>query len=294
LKAIIFGSNGQDGYYLGLLLKQSGIEVYGSSRSAGSYIGDVADYSFVSNLIKTIQPNYIFSFAANSTTKHIALFENHQTISTGTLNILESARLYCKDCKVFLSGSAMQFNNTGRPIDESTSFKASSPYSIARIQSVYSARYYREKFSMNVYVGYFFNHDSPLRSDRHINQKIVSAVKRIAKGSKEKIEIGDLSVRKEFGFAGDIVEAIWVLVNQNSIYEAVIGIGVDYSIQEWVEICFNEFDLNWCDYIVKNESFQPEYERLVSDPTLIKSLGWNYVIDIHKLAKFMINHPGNL
>ncbi|MDP3392405.1 GDP-mannose 4,6-dehydratase [Sediminibacterium sp.] len=290
MKAIIFGANGQDGYYLGLLLKESGIEVHETSRTAGRYIGDVADYSFVSSLIKTIQPSYIFSFAANSTTNHSALFENHQTISTGTWNILESVRLYCNDCKVFLSGSAMQFQNTGKPINESTSFEASSPYSVARIQSTYAARYYKDKFSMHVYVGYFFNHDSPLRSDRHINQKIVSAVKRIVRGSSEKIEIGDLSVRKEFAFAKDIVEGVWVLVNQEQVHEAVIGVGVDHSIQDWIEICFKTFGLNWRDHVVQNVSFKPEYKRLVSDPSLIRSLGWNSETDIFKLADLMIRY----
>ncbi|NCI48082.1 GDP-mannose 4,6-dehydratase [Sediminibacterium soli] len=289
MKAIIFGSNGQDGYYLGLLLRRSGIEVFESSRSSRSYIGNVSDYSFVSGLIQAIQPDYIFSFAANSTTKHDALFENHLTISTGTLNILESVRLYCINCKVFLSGSAMQFSNTGVPINESTPFDASSPYSVARIQSIYLARYYRNKFSMHVYVGYFFNHDSPFRSERHINQKIVSAVKRIAKGSKEKFEIGDLSVRKEFAFAGDIVEGVWILINQTEVYEAVIGTGVDYSIQRWIEICFGEFGLDWHDHVTRNPNFQPDYRRLVSDPTLINSLGWNYVTDIDKLAYLMIH-----
>lgn len=154
MKAIIFGSNGQDGHYLSLLLKEIGLKVYLNSRSNGDSVGDVTDYSFVSNLIDTHKPEYIFSFAANSTTSHTALFENHQTISTGTLNILESVRLYCKDSKVFLSGSALQFHNIGHPISETTPFEASSAYSVARIQSVYAARYYRDKFSMNIYVGY--------------------------------------------------------------------------------------------------------------------------------------------
>lgn len=291
MRAIIFGANGQDGYYLGSLLRNIGIEVYETSRTVGSYIGDVADYSFVSSLIKTIQPNYIFSFAANSTTNHTALFENHQTISTGTLNILESVRLYCRDCKVFLSGSAMQFYNIGKPINESTPFEASSPYSVARIQSTYAARYYKDKFSMHVYVGYFFNHDSPLRSERHINQKIVSAVKRIVRGSSEKIEIGDLSVRKEFAFARDIMEGVWILINQEQVYEAVIGVGIDHSIQEWIEICFKTFNLNWQDHVIQNVSFKPEYKRLVSNPSLIRSLGWNSETDIYKLADLMIHYP---
>jgi len=133
MKAIIFGINGQDGYYLTQLLTLNRVDVIGVSRSNAEFSGDVADYSFVESIIKHHRPHYIFHFAANSTTRHFALFDNHKAISTGTLNILECVRLYCPTAKVFLSGSAMQFKNEGVPIDEQTPFEASSPYSIARI-----------------------------------------------------------------------------------------------------------------------------------------------------------------
>lgn len=288
MKVIIFGSNGQDGYYLRLLLEKLGYEVYGVSRSNSDILGDVKDLNFVSNLIQKLNPNYIFSFAANSTTNHDVLFENHQTITTGTLNILESVRLHCIHCKVFLSGSALQFKNNGLAINENTPFEASSQYSLARINSVYASRYFRDRFAMKIYVGYFFNHDSPFRSERHVNQYIVSAACRIAKGSNEKFEIGDISVRKEFSFAGDIVEGIWNLVNQETIFEAIIGSGIDYSIQDWIEICFRYFNLNWKDHFNQNLNFKSEYKLLVSDPSLINSLGWNSRTDINSLADLMI------
>ncbi|MBM3453652.1 MAG: NAD-dependent epimerase/dehydratase family protein [Bacteroidetes bacterium] len=293
MKAIIFGSNGQDGYYLSKLLQKLGLEVFNISRSKGHIIGDVANFSFVSDIIKEKKPEYIFSFAANSTTNHNALFENHQTISTGTINILESVRIHSPDTRVFISGSAMQFKNIGQPINEITPFEASSPYSIARIQSVYAARYYKERFSMKIYIGYFFNHDSPLRSERHINQRIVSTARRINQGSKEKLLIGDLSVRKEFAFAGDIIKGVWTLVNQDNISEAVIGSGVDYSIQDWVEICFKEFNLNWEEHIVIDKTFNSEYSRLVSNPSIINGMNWKCLISINDLAKLMIQNPIN-
>ena len=232
MKALIFGISGQDGYFLTELLRKKNIQIIGVSRSYGDLIGYVGDYSFVESILKHHQPNYIFHFAANSTTNHSALFDNHNAISTGTLNILECVRLHCPTAKVFLSGSAMQFKNKGVPIDEQTPFEASSPYSIARIQSVYAGRYYRSAFGLLVYFGYFFNHDSPLRSEKHVNQKIVSSVKRIANGSTEKLELGNIDVKKEFNYAGDIVEAVWVLVNQDTVFEAIIGSGDAHSIQE--------------------------------------------------------------
>lgn len=178
MRALIFGINGQDGYYLNQLLIANNIEVIGVSNFIDKWIrGDVSIFEFVEELIIKHKPEYIFHFAANSTTHHSALFDNHNAISTGTLNILECVKNYSPRSKVFLSGSAMQFKNEGLPIDEKTPFAASSPYSVARIQSVYAGRYYRDTFGLQVYVGYFFNHDNPLRIERHVNQKIAAAVK---------------------------------------------------------------------------------------------------------------------
>jgi GDPmannose 4,6-dehydratase len=288
MKAIIFGANGQDGVLLSKFLKEKNIAVICVSRSSARFRGDVADYSFVEVLIKNHSPDYIFHFAANSSTRHEALFDNHRAISTGTLNILESARQHCPNTKVFLSGSAMQFRNDASPIDEHTPFEASSPYSIARIQSVYAGRYYRANFDMAVYCGYLFNHDSPLRPERHVNQKIVSAVKRIASGSNEKLELGNIDVEKEFNYAGDVVEAIWTLVNQNSVFEVVIGCGEAHSIREWLEYCFNKINKNWNNFVTVNPNYKPEYKILLSNPALIGSLGWHPKVSFTELADMML------
>jgi GDPmannose 4,6-dehydratase len=122
MKAIIFGVNGQDGKYLRMLLEKNNIQVIGFSRSAGGnwIVGDIGDLNSVESIIKEEQPNYIFHFSATSTTNHSALFENYNSISLGTLNVLECVRLYCPNAKVFLSGSAMQFRNDGIPINENT------------------------------------------------------------------------------------------------------------------------------------------------------------------------------
>jgi GDPmannose 4,6-dehydratase len=289
MKAIIFGVNGQDGYYLTELLKINKLEFIGVSRPEGKWIkGDVADFKFVEALVKKYQPDYTFHFAANSTTHHSALFDNHNAISTGTINILESVKRHCPNSKVFLSGSAMQFKNDGLPIDEKTPFQASSPYSIARIQSVYAGRYYRDTFGLQIYVGYFFNHDSPSRTERHVNMKIAKAVQRIAKGSNEKVELGNIDVQKEFNYAGDVVEAVWILLNQDIIFEAVIGSGKAYSIKDWVEYCFKRINKNWQEYIEIKQGFLSEYQTLVSNPRLIRSIGWQPKVDFHKLADLML------
>ena len=288
MNVLIFGDNGQDGYYLTNLLTKKKINVIGISRSGNCINGSVADYSFVESQIKQLQPDYIFHLAANSTTRHFALFENHETISTGTINILEAVRLHCPAAKVFLSGSAMQFVNNGLQINEQTPFEASSPYSVCRIQSVYASRYYRDKFGIRVYTGYFFNHDSPLRTEQHVNQKIIKAVQRIAKGSNELLELGNIDVQKEFGFAGDSVEAVWTLMNQENVFEAVIGTGKAYSIKDWVVSCFETAGKDWKNYVVINQDFVPEYNILLSDPSVIKGLGWQPKVDFENLVKLMM------
>lgn len=288
-RAIIFGSNGQDGFYLNQLLSNFEIEVINVSRTNTDIVGTVSDYNFVKKVIKSNFPDYIFHFAALSSTKHEFLFENHETISTGTLNVLENVKRFSPNSRVFISGSAMQFKNNGLPINEKTEFEASSPYSIARIQSVYASRYYSNNFGLKIFIGYLFNHDSPRRTEHHVNQKIVRTVQRIASGSNEKLILGNIDVQKEFNFAGDIVDAIWKLVNQDEITEAVIGSGKAYPIKDWVKYCFELKNLDWQKHILLQENYSPEYNLLVSDPEVIKNIGWMPQIDFYLLANMMMN-----
>jgi GDPmannose 4,6-dehydratase len=135
--AIIFGVNGQDGFYLSMLLQKMEFTVIGISRTASNT--DLTNFDSVVELVKKTTPDYIFHLAANSTTRHDALFENHATISTGTFNILEAVKIYSPQTKVFISGSGLQFVNTEKPIKESDIFEARDPYSVSRIHSVYAA-----------------------------------------------------------------------------------------------------------------------------------------------------------
>ena len=288
MKAVIFGANGQDGFYLRHLLQRNNVEALGVSRSGESPRGDVADWAFVENIIKDCAPDYIFHLAANSTTAHDAVFDNHRAIGTGTINILEAALRHSRKSKVFLSGSAVQFENDGAPIGENTPFAPLSPYAVSRIHSVYAARYYRSALNLKVYVGYFFNHDSPLRGEQHVNQKIAAAAKKIRAGGSEKLEIGDAAVKKEFNYAGDVVDAVWRLVNQDKVFEAVIGSGKAHSIENWLELCFARAGVNWRDYVIIKKNYAPEYRVLVSNPALIKSLGWQPKFGIADLAEMMM------
>ncbi len=288
MTAIIFGSNGQDGYYLSRLLLSQQCQVVSVSRSGDNLHTNISNYDEVADLLKQFKPDYIFHLAANSTTRHEAMFENHETISTGTLNILEAVKNHSPDTKVFISGSGLQFKNENRPIKETDEFEARDAYSVSRIQSVYAARYFRT-LGLKVYVGYFFNHDSPMRTERHMAKKIAATSARIAAGSKEKLEIGDLSVIKEWAFAGDIVKGIWRLVSQDSIFEANISSGLGYSILDWVKECFTIIGKNYMDFVVENPAFKAEYKQLVSDPALINSLGFKTEVTFEQLAQMMVN-----
>ncbi|GAA4463953.1 GDP-mannose 4,6-dehydratase [Nemorincola caseinilytica] len=285
--AVIFGANGQDGHYLHELLISEGIAVTGVSRSGPWLHMDIGKYADVEALVREKRPDIIFHLAANSTTRHDVLFENHETISTGTFNVLEAVKRHSPGTKVFLSGSGLQFHNAGRPIKETDPFEATSPYAVSRIQSVYAARYYRS-LGIQTYFGYFFNHDSPIRPERHMSNKIAAFARRIAAGSSETLEIGDMTVRKEWGFAGDIVRGIYTLVQQDDVYEATIGTGLAYSIEDWLNECFALIGRDWRQYVVHRPGFVPEYDILCSDPTTLRSLGWQPQVSFADLARMMV------
>jgi GDPmannose 4,6-dehydratase len=291
MKAIVFGANGQDGHYLVALLREQGVETLGVSRAGPWHRADLGDFAAVEALIRENQPDYVFHLAARSTTSHEALFENHQTIATGTINVLEAARRHCPKARIFITGSGVQFCNTGVPIDEDTAFEASSPYAVARIQSVYAARYYRS-LGLRTYVGYLFHHESPRRPPSHLSRLIALAAQRIGNGSDERLTIGDISVVKEWSFAGDIAAAIATLVRQDGVSEAVIGSGEGHSVEEWLERCFALAGKAWRDHVDLTPGFRPEYATLLSRPERMKSLGWAPRVDFGTLAGMMMSAGG--
>ena len=286
--AVIFGASGQDGIFMADLCRKKGIEVIAISRKANTnYSGSVADRDLVTTVIRQHTPAYIFHFAANSTTRHDALFENHETISTGTLNILEAVKTHSPKCKVLITGSGLQFVNTGNPITENDPFEATNAYAISRIQSVYAARYFRS-LGIKAYVAYLFHHESPYRHDNHLSKMITNKIEAILMGSSEKIIIGDINVRKEWAYAQDIVEGIFTLVNQEDKWEAVIGTGIAYSIGDFISTCMEVSGLKMDDHVIRQSGFKAEYLSLVSNPETIRSLGWNAKTDFSGLVRIML------
>ncbi|MBU7008558.1 GDP-mannose 4,6-dehydratase [Phosphitispora fastidiosa] len=287
MTALIFGAGGQDGFYLNRLCVEKGYRPVGISRSGDWLKGDVSNYSQVKDLIKSFRPKYIFHLAACSSTKHDALFDNHAAISTGTINILEAVYRHSRQTRVFITGSGLQFENTDKPISERNEFDPNSPYSVSRINSAYTARYFRS-LGIQTYIGYLFHHESPLRKIQFVSQKIVSAAKRIAQGSSDKLQIRSISVEKEWTFSGDVVRGMLTLMEQDQVYEAVIGSGKAYSIEKWLELCFGLIGRHWQDHVCIDEDYKPEYTRLVSDPSTMFSLGWSPKVGMEELARMMM------
>ncbi|MEA5553503.1 GDP-mannose 4,6-dehydratase [Anabaena cylindrica UHCC 0172] len=291
MKVIIFGASGQDGYYLSQLLAKDGIDFISVSRSQGiteNWVKcDVRDSLKTSELISAYCPNYIFHLAANSSTIHDHLIENYLTISGGSVAILEAAYKLNNDCRVFIAGSGLQFENENIPISETANFRCNTAYSMARIQSVYAARYFRS-IGLKAYVGYLFHHESSLRKPYYVSQKIVQAAKAIGAGEERIIDLGNIDIQKEWLFAKDVSEAILTLVNQDVVYEAAIGSGLAYSIRDWLDLCFRLIGKDWNPFVKFDPSLSSDYSRLVSDPKTIMSLSWRPKISFDMLAEIMM------
>ncbi len=293
MKALIFGSSGQDGHYLTRLLESRKIKVIGVSRSKAEVIGSVADRNLVERLVLDNKPDYIFHLAAVSVTHHDAVWTNHQAISIGTLNVLEACKVHSPRTRIFLSGSALQLRNIGEPISEDAGFVGDSSYAVHRIHSFYLGKYYREQFGLKVSFGYFFNHDSPLRDAKHVNQKIIFYLRDLQeKETSEKLRLGPIDVKKEFNFAGDLVEAAWLVVNQDVFYDVVLGCGKAYSIRDWLTYCFASIGEKWTDHVEWDANGRT-YDILISQPGRLRSLGWNPKVSFEGLADMMLGAPKN-
>lgn len=279
-QAIITGGNGQDGYYLAELLRHYQIEPVLVNRGSGIELGSA---QVVEGLVESVRPEFIFHLAANSTVDHMAASHNHDTISSGSLNILEAVKKHAPQCRVFLAGSAYQFLNNGNAIKETDPWDTRSVYCAARGYSNLLARAYRS-MGLSVYFGYFFHHDSPRRGMRHLSGQIANAAK-----SRIPISIGDVTVVKEWTWAGDSMEAVWSLVNQDAIWEANIGTGIGRTVAEFCDACYRCAGLHWRDYVFADENFKPHFRRLVCNPERIYSTGWRPRYDLEYLANAMVN-----
>lgn len=276
--ALICGVSGQDGSYLAELLLKKGYEVFGTSRDTqGSsfsnlqklgikerlrYISMVPeDFRSVLVALRKSNPDEIYYLAGQSSVglSFDQPAETIQSITLGTLNVLEACRMMDKKIKIYHAGSGECFGDThGEPANEKTPFYPMSPYAVAKTSAYWLVNNYRDAYDLFACTGILFNHESPLRPERFVTQKIVCAVKRIANGSKEKLNLGRLDIARDWGWAPEYVQAMWLMLQQDKPQDFVIATGTTITLEEFVKTAFEQAHLNWQDYVVQDPNlFRP-------------------------------------
>jgi GDPmannose 4,6-dehydratase len=273
-KALIIGVSGQDGAYLAKHLLAQGYEVAGTSRdhevSSFSNLSRLgikerirlqsmvtSDFRSVMTVLQRVEPDEIYNLAGQTSVGMSFDYpvETFDSILIGTMNLLECIRLMKKPVKFYNAGSSEVFGNTDRPADEETPFKPRSPYATAKAAAHYAVANYREAYGLFASTGILFNHESPLRPARFVTRKIVSTAARIAKGSSEKLVLGNLNVSRDWGWAPDYVEAMCKILQHPVAEDYVVATGVSNSLQRFVELVFQNLGLNWKEHTESSESF---------------------------------------
>jgi GDPmannose 4,6-dehydratase len=295
--AFICGINGQDGSYLAKFLIHKGYEVWGSSRDVqGNSLSNLVslgiqtkvnlvsmwpeDFRSVFIGLNKAQPQEIYYLAGQSSVG-LSFEQPAETIQSfvlGTLNILEACRLLNYPVRIYHAGSSECFGDVnGQAADEETPFHPRSPYAVAKASAHWLIDNYRDAYSLYACTGILFNHESPLRPARFVTKKIVNAAKRIAEGSKEKLKLGRLDIARDWGWAPEYVEAMWLMLQQEKAIDFVVATGQTNTLEDFVSEAFKIHHLNWTDHVIQDKELYRPSEILVSkaDPSKAERiLGW--------------------
>ena len=319
MKAFITGINGQDGSYLAEYLLDKGYEVHGTIRRSSSintakidhlismhqgekfflYYSDLLDSSSLTNLISRVNPDEVYNLAAQS---HVAVsFQNPvfttQTSTIGPLSLLESIRNTNKDIKFYqASSSEMYGGSIKEALNEESKFDPKSPYAAAKLFAYEISKVYRESYDMFAANGILFNHESPRRGETFVTRKISKAVGRISVGIQSKLTLGNLNSYRDWGFAGDYVEAMWKILQHDEADDWVVATGETHSVEEFAEKAFSYVELNHQDYIETSEKYlRPnEVEYLLGDPKKVENkLNWKPKVTFKELVKLMVEYDIN-
>lgn len=295
--ALICGVSGQDGSYLAEFLLAKGYAVFGTSRDVqGSAFNNLLrlgikdqiqflsmvpeDFRSVLVALRQSNPDEIYYLAGQSSVglSFEQPAETIQSITLGTLNVLEGCRMMDKSIKIYHAGSGECFGDThGAPANELTPFYPMSPYAVAKSSAYWLVNNYRDAYGLFACTGILFNHESPLRPERFVTQKIVRSVKRIAEGSQEQLKLGRLDIARDWGWAPEYVEAMWLMLQQNRPQDFVIATGTTITLEEFVKIAFEQAGLRWQDHVIQDPSlFRPTDLAIGrADPSkALKELGW--------------------
>ena len=312
--AFITGITGQDGYYLSKFLLENGYVVHGTIRRASLinteridtliseygndqlflHYSDLLDSSSLTNLLNKILPDEVYNLAAQS---HVSVsFKNPiyttQVGTLGSISLLEAIRNTEKDIKFYQASSSEMYGGSSKEkLNEKSPFDPKSPYAASKVFAHNVTKLYRESYDMFCVNGILFNHESPMRGETFVTRKITRAVGRIKMGIQEKVLLGNLDASRDWGFAGDYVEGMWMMLQNKKADDWVLATGESISVKEFANFAFREAELNWEDYVeVSDKYFRPnEVEFLLGDYSKAKKdLGWKPKTSIKKLVKMMV------
>jgi GDPmannose 4,6-dehydratase len=308
-KALITGITGQDGSYLAELLLEKGYKVFGLVRRTSTPImvniehikndielvsGDITDLSSLIRIVEAIQPDEVYNLAAQS----FVGTSWEQPILTGNVtglavtNMLEAVRIAKPDARFYQASSSEMYGKVVEfPQTEDTPFYPRSPYGVAKLYGHWITKNYRESFNMYACSGILFNHESPRRGVEFVTRKITDAVARIKLGLETELRLGNLDAKRDWGFAGDYVKAMWLMLQQDIPDDFVISTGETHTVEEFVEIAFSHVGLNWRDYVVIDPKFvrPAEVDLLLGDCSKAKEqLGWELEVSFEELVTMMV------
>jgi GDPmannose 4,6-dehydratase len=309
-KALITGVTGQDGSYLAELLLSKGYEVVGVVRrtSHHSYeriehlldrievvAADLLDQHSLTVVLQDTQPDEVYNLAAQSyvPTSWTQPVLTGEFTALGVTRILEAVRLVHPGAKFYQASSSEMFGRvTETPQRETTSFYPRSPYGVAKVYGHWITVNYRESYDLYAVSGILFNHESPRRGIEFVTRKVTDAVARIKLGHARELRLGNLDARRDWGFAGDYVDAMWRMLQQPTPQDYVIGTGRAHSVRELVEAAFGHVGLSWQDYVVTDPRFvrPAEVDLLLADPSKArKELGWTPKVQFPELVAMMVD-----
>ncbi len=310
--ALICGVTGQDGALLARLLLGKGYQVFGTSRDAqvSSFSNlkrlgiekqvsvlslSLTDVCQVQKVVASVKPDEIYNLAGQSSVS-LSLKKPVETIEShvlGALYLLEAIRNLSGYTRFFNAGSGDCFVDTGKePANETTPFSPRSPYAVAKVASFFETKNYREVYHLYACTGILFNHESPLRPDNLFTRKIVKAACRIAQGSKEKLKLGNLSIRRDWGWAEEYVDAMWRMLQQDEAEDFVIATGVSHSLQAFVDKAFQAVGLDWREHVEVDETLFREHEITESKGDASKAkekLSWQATYTMGDVVKSMVD-----
>jgi GDPmannose 4,6-dehydratase len=324
-KALITGITGQDGAYLADFLLRKGYTVHGIIRRASTFntdridnlyrdphdpkaklllhYGDMTDGTSLRRIIEKVQPDEVYNLGAQSHVK--VSFEQPEytadVVYMGALRLLEALRDYIEvsdlQVKIYQAGSSEMFGASQPPQNEATPFHPRSPYAVSKLAAHWLGVNYREAYGMFISNGILFNHESPMRGETFVTRKITRAVGRIKLGLQDKLYLGNLDAKRDWGFAGDYVEAMWAMLQEDEADDYIVSTGEMHSVKEFAQMAFKLADLDWEEYVEIDERyFRPtEVDALCGDSSKARErLDWAPKVDFPTLVQMMVDHDMEL